>query len=61
MRPKREQTLHEMAKSVMSIVHDVAARRLCQALEEAVESRIKPLEAENARLRALLEQHGVKA
>lgn len=54
--PKPEPTLHDRAKRLTDIVHDAAARRVCQILEEVVESNIKPLEAEIARLRGLLHQ-----
>lgn len=58
---KPEPTLHDHCKSIMDVVHDAAARRLYLALEEVTESRVKPLEAENARLLALLAKHGVAA
>ena len=43
--PKPEPSLHDRAKQLTDIVHDAAARRVYQILEEVVEANIKPLEA----------------
>lgn len=60
-KPKPEPTLQELGESVMDLVGQVAGRRLVQILEFITEDKIKPLEAENARLVALLKQHGIDA
>jgi hypothetical protein len=59
-KPRPERSLQELGESVMDLVGRVAGRRVTQVLEFVYEDQIKPLEVENARLRALLEQHGVK-
>lgn len=59
-KPRPERSLNELGESVMDLVGRVAGRRIVQVLEFVYEDQIKPLEVENARLRALLEQHGVK-
>jgi hypothetical protein len=60
-RSKPEPTLQELGESVMALVGQVAGRRLVQILEFISEDKIKPLEAENARLVALLQKHGIDA
>ena len=45
----------------MDLVGRVAGRRITQVLEFVYEDQIKPLEIENARLRALLQQHRSKS
>lgn len=60
-KPRPEASLRELGESVMGLVTQVAGKRLTMVLEFIHEDRIKPLEVENARLRALLAQHGIQS
>lgn len=54
LRGRHDQTVDQMADSVMEIVGRCAGHRLKQVLEFVVADKIKPLEKENADLREAL-------
>ena len=57
---KIQKSLQELGEGVMDLVTRVAGRRLWQTLEFVHSDIIKPLEDENARLRAILAKHGIE-
>lgn len=61
MKKHRNPDLQDMGEAVASIITQVAGRRIVQILEFVTDDKIKPLERENERLRALLTKHGIEA